>query len=87
MVVRKVCFSERRLFSNGLIRDDFKKEGKAPVRMERLTMERIVGAISLAIFLRTVVGLQCELGDLESKCEISNRVAGVKWKYMRRSRW
>ena len=46
-------------------------------------MERIVGVISLAIFLRTVVGigsrLQCELGDGESKCKISHIVAGVKW--------
>ena len=54
-----------------------------PVRRERLTMERIVGAIALAIFLRTVLGmgsrLQCELGDWESKYEISDRVAGVKW--------
>ena len=45
-------------------------------------MERIVGAISFAIFLRTVVGigssLQCELGDWESKSEISDRVAGLK---------
>ena len=52
-----------------------------PVR-ERLTMERIVGTISLAIFLRTVVGmgswLKCELGDWESKSEISDKVAGVK---------
>ena len=38
-----------------MIRDDFKKEGEVPVRTERLTMERIVGAISLAIFLRTVL--------------------------------
>ena len=46
-------------------------------------MERIVGAISFGIFLRTVVGiesrLQCELGDRESKSKISNGVAGVKW--------
>ena len=43
------------LFSNWLIRDNFKEEGKVPVRRERLTMERIVGAISMVIFLRTVV--------------------------------
>ena len=46
-----------------------------PVRREKLTMERIIRAISLAIFLRTVVGiwsrLQCELGDLECKSEIA----------------
>ena len=46
-------------------------------------MKRIVGAISLAIFLRTMVGirskLQYELGDWESKSKISDRVAGVKW--------
>ena len=45
-------------------------------------MARIVGEISLAIFLRTVVGigsmLQCEIVDWESKSEISDRVAGVK---------
>ena len=43
-------------------------------------MQRIVGANSLTIFWRTVVGigsrLQCELGDLESKSAISNRMAG-----------
>ena len=55
-------------------------------------MERIVEAISLVIFFRTVVGigsrLQCELGDWESRSEISERVAGVKVvKYRRRSRW
>ena len=46
-------------------------------------MERIVGTISLAIFLRTVVGigwrLQCELVDWKSKSKISDRVAEVKW--------
>ena len=41
MVVRKV-FIEM-FFSNGLIRDDFKEEGRVPVRRERLTMARIVG--------------------------------------------
>ena len=45
-------------------------------------MARIVGEISLTIFLRTVVGigsrLQCELVDWESKSEIFDRVAGVK---------
>ena len=70
-------------FSNELIRDNFKEKGKVPIRREKLTMDRIVGAISLAIFLRTVVGigsrLECELGDWESKSEISDRVAWVKW--------
>ena len=46
-------------------------------------MERIVGAISSTIIMRTVVGigsrLLCELGDWESKCEISERMAGVEW--------
>ena len=45
-------------------------------------MERIIVMFSLAIFLRTVVGigssLQCDLGDWESKAEISERVAGIK---------
>ena len=58
-------------------------ERKVPVRRERLTIERIVGEISLDIFLRTVVKmgsmLQHELGDWESRCKISDRVAGVKW--------
>ena len=57
-------------FSNELIRYDFKKVGKVPVKKERLTMERNCREISLAIFFRTVVEmrsrLQCELGDLES---------------------
>ena len=43
----------------------------------------MVSKISLAIFLRTVVGigsrLQCELGDWKSKSEISDKVAEVKW--------
>ena len=46
-------------------------------------MEKIVRVISLAIFLRIVVGigskLQCELSDWWSKCEIFDRVAGIKW--------
>ena len=48
---------------------------KVPVRRERLTMERIVRAISLAVFLRTVVGmgskLQCEvIGKINLKFSI-----------------
>ena len=69
-------------FSSGLNRDDFKEEETVPVRREKLTMERIVRAISLAIFLRTVVWmwsrLQCELGAWECKSEICDMVAGVK---------
>ena len=46
-------------------------------------MERLVEAISMALFLRKVVGigsrLQCDLSDWESKSEISHRVAGVQW--------
>ena len=61
----------------------YKEKGKVPVRRERLTMERIMGVILLAIFLRIVVGigsrLQCELGDWDSKCGISDRVARIKW--------
>ena len=51
--------------------------------MERewLTIERIVGAISLAIFIRTVVGIgsrsKDELDDWDSKCVIYRWVAGV----------
>ena len=44
------------LFNRGLIIDDFKVEGKVPVVMERLTIERIVGDIALEIFFSTVVG-------------------------------
>ena len=57
MIVGKIFFVERRVFSNGLIRYDFKEE----VRREKLTMERVVGAISLAMFLRTVVGIGSRL--------------------------
>ena len=56
MVVRKVSLLSEDFFSNGLIIDDFKEEGKVPVKRERLTMERIVEAISLAISLRTIMG-------------------------------
>ena len=52
------------------------------VRRERLTIERIVGDISLAIFLRTVVRIgsrsQDELDDWDSKLVISSRMAGAK---------
>ena len=44
------------LFNRGLIIDDFKVEGKVPVVMESLTIERIVGDITLEIFFSTVVG-------------------------------
>ena len=54
------------------------------VRRERSTIERIVGGISLAIFLKTVleIGLksQDELDDLASKFVILSRVAGIKEK-------
>ena len=33
------------------MRDDLRLDGKVPVRSERLTFERMVGDISLAIFL------------------------------------
>ena len=57
-----------------------------------MTIERIVGAISLVILFRTVVGtgsrLQSAIGDWESKSEISGRVArGKMVKYRRNSRW
>ena len=59
-----------KIFSNGLIGDDFEEEGEAPVRRKRLTMERIVGAFSLTNFLRTVVEIMsrllCDLGDWKS---------------------
>ena len=43
-------------FNSGLIIDDFKVEGKVPVVMKRLTIERIVGDIALEIFCCTIVG-------------------------------
>ena len=47
--------------------DDFKVEVKAPVVIERFTVERIVRDISLEIFFSTVVGtgsrLQYESDD------------------------
>ena len=55
-VVRKVFLIGRRFCSSRLIRDDFKEEAKVSVRRERLTMKRIVGAISFIFFLRTVAG-------------------------------
>ena len=36
--------------------DDFKVGGNVPVVMERFTIERIVGDITLEIFFSTVVG-------------------------------
>ena len=46
-----------------------------------MTIERIVRAISLVIFIRTVVGIgsrsQDELDDWDSKCVIPRWVAGV----------
>ena len=52
-----------------------------PVRRERLTVERIVGAIFLTIFLETAVGIgsrsQDKLDDCDSKLVISSRVTGV----------
>ena len=37
------------------MRDELTGLRKVPVRRERLTIERIVGGISLAIFSRTIV--------------------------------
>ena len=58
------------------------REGKVPVRREKLIIDRIVWDISLAIFLRTVVGTgsrsQDELDDWDSKLVILDRVARVK---------
>ena len=42
--------------NSGRIMDDFKVEGKVPVVIERFTIERIVGDISLEIYYSTVVG-------------------------------
>ena len=62
--------------------DDFKVEEKVPVVMERFTIERIVGDISLDIFFRTVVGTglrsQYESDDWESRLSISSKVQ--EWK-------
>ena len=43
-------------FNSGVIIDDFKVEAKVPVVMERFTIERIVGDISLESFFSTMVG-------------------------------
>ena len=40
-----------------LMRDDSRGEGKVPVIRERLTIEKIVGDISLSILIRAVVGI------------------------------
>ena len=49
---------------------------------ERLTIWRIVGAISVAMFLRTLVGTgsrsQDEFDELERRLVISRMVGGVK---------
>ena len=54
-----------------VMRDDFRREGKVLVRREWLTIERIVGDISLVFFLRTIVGIgsrfQDELDNWDSK--------------------
>ena len=42
---------------SGLVREDLRGKGKVPMRRERLTIEIIVGDISLAMYLRTVIGI------------------------------
>ena len=50
-----------------MVSDGFEWEGKLPVRSERVTIEIISEDISLAVFLRTIVGIvsrsQNELDD------------------------
>ena len=62
--------------------EDFRVEGNEPVTRDRLTIDRIVGDIALAICFRTIVGMgsrsQNEFGDLEIRLCISRMVAGVK---------
>ena len=57
-------------------------DGKVPVVMERITIERIVGDIALEIFFSMVVGTrsrsQYESDDWETRLSISSMVAGVK---------
>ena len=69
-------------FNRGLIIDDFRVEGKVPVRRDRLTIDKMVGDIASAMCLRTIVGIgsrsQNEFGDLEIRLCISGMVAGVK---------
>ena len=63
----------------GLIRDDLRREGKVPVRNERLTIERIVGDISLAIFKKSSGSRSPdEFDDWDSKLAISSRMAEVR---------
>ena len=45
-----------KVFNSGLITDDFKVKGKVTVVMERYTIEKTVGDISLDIFFSTVLG-------------------------------
>ena len=66
------------------MRDDLirERDGKVPVRRERLIIERIVWDSSLPIFLITLVGILSrshdELNVWDSKLVISSWVAGVK---------
>ena len=57
-------------------------EGRVPVVMERVTIERIVGDIALKIFFSTVVATgsrsQYESHDSESRLSTSSKVAGIK---------
>ena len=85
-VVRQIFLIERRFFNSGLIIDDFKMEGKVPVVMERITIERIVGDIVLEIFFSTVVGtgsrsqykLMIERVDFRFRVRWQERKSGVE---------
>ena len=41
-IIRKVFFVRRGVLRRGLMRNDLRGEGKVPVRMDRLTIERTV---------------------------------------------
>ena len=49
------------------MRDDLRGEGQVPMRRERLTIDKLVGNIWLAMFLRTVVQMVSRLqNELEA---------------------
>ena len=77
-IVRQIFFIWLRCCSSGLIIDDFKVERKVSEVMERFTIKRIVGYISLKILFSTVVrrGSRSQY-ESDSKLSISSKVAGV----------
>ena len=69
-------------FNKGETRDDLKCDGNVPADRERLTAERIVGAIAGEMSFSRDVGIgsrsQNELEHCEMRVVISSKVAGLK---------